>query len=117
MNADILEKVINSLINSDISNYRISMDTGISDETIANYRKGKSKPRGANLKVLAKYLGLTQGDNASEIVLEDKLNIDDMDIKVLLDVIKRQNARLDELEKENAELRRKCEPSEERPGA
>lgn len=53
----------------------------------------------------------------SEIVSEDNLNIDDMDMKVLLDVIKRQNARLDELEKENAELRRKYESSKERPSA
>lgn len=52
---------------------------------------------------------------SSEAVSEDNLNTNDMDMKTLFDVIRRQNARLDELEKENADLRRKYEHSEERP--
>lgn len=64
MEHDILDNTIKLLINSSLSNYRISLDTGISDETIANYRKGKSKPRGANLKILSEYLkGLSVPDN------------------------------------------------------
>lgn len=56
MDSNFVDKIINMLINSELSNYKISQDTGISDETIANYRKGKSKPRGANLAILSKYL-------------------------------------------------------------
>lgn len=52
---------------------------------------------------------------SSEIVSNDNLNNDlDMDIKTLLDVIKRQNAWIDELEKEVSRLRDKYEPQKER---
>ncbi|MCQ2137861.1 MAG: helix-turn-helix domain-containing protein [Bacteroidales bacterium] len=50
------EEVVNLLKQTNLSNYKISKDTGISDETINNYRTGKTKPRGANLKLLSKYL-------------------------------------------------------------
>lgn len=33
-------------------------DTGISDQTIANYRAGVTQPKGNNLKILANYLGI-----------------------------------------------------------
>lgn len=64
---NILEEVLNKLINSELSNYKIAVDTGISDETIANYRKGKTKPKGSNLKTLAKYLGVPGGITQTNI--------------------------------------------------
>lgn len=54
---NILDDVIKLLKESELSSYKIAQDTGISDQTIQNYRDGKTKPKGANLKTLAKYLG------------------------------------------------------------
>lgn len=53
----ILSATINALKSSKLSNYKIAQDTGISDQTISNYRTGSTKPRGTNLKILAQYLG------------------------------------------------------------
>lgn len=107
MDANYLDEVLNKLINSDISNYKISQDTGISDETIANYRKGKSKPRGANLKILSQYLECSEdGARSSSVLLLENLNTNDMDetsriaMRSMAETIKR-------LESENAELRRR----------
>lgn len=64
---EILTETINALNNSDLSSYKIAQDTGISDQTIINYRNGTTVPRGNNLKILSKYLGI-KGDDKTEII-------------------------------------------------
>lgn len=60
MNDDLSEVIIKCLLDSELSSYQISKDTDISDQTISNYRKGKSKPRGVNLKALSNYFGISE---------------------------------------------------------
>ncbi|OFY43959.1 MAG: hypothetical protein A2X18_07465 [Bacteroidetes bacterium GWF2_40_14] len=57
--SDLADRVLKYLMNSDLSNYKIMQDTGISDQTIANYKAGKTKPKGNSLKILANYLGIS----------------------------------------------------------
>ena len=59
---EILSKTLNALKLSKLSNYKIAQDTGISDQTIANYRNGSTVPRGANLMILSKYLCIDAGE-------------------------------------------------------
>ena len=59
----ILDDTINALKSSSLSSYRIAQDTGISDQTIINYRNGTTIPRGNNLKILSKYLGIDSGES------------------------------------------------------
>lgn len=128
MNSDIVLKTIYEENNTNASELAKAMGIGRA-QPLYDIEKGKVKHLSFDYaeKIEAIYPQyflpwLVTGIGAkyklsSEIVSEDNLNIDDMDMKVLLDVIKRQNARLDELEKENAELRRKYESSKERPSA
>lgn len=58
MNNDLQEQVIKALIASTISSYQIAKDTGISDQTIQNYRNKITKPKGNNLAILSNYLGI-----------------------------------------------------------
>lgn len=58
------EQVVKLLKSSKLTSYKISQDTGISDQTIQNYRKGKTEPKGVNLVILAKYLGI--GDDLKD---------------------------------------------------
>lgn len=39
--------------------YRVSKDTGISQASIADWRKGRSKPKIDKLKILAEYFGVS----------------------------------------------------------
>lgn len=39
-----------------VSNYRIAVDLGISQSTIANYRNGKSAPNAPNMELISNYL-------------------------------------------------------------
>lgn len=57
------EHVVKLLKDSKLSSYKISQDTGISDETIQNYKKGKTKPKGVNLVILSKYLDTANDSN------------------------------------------------------
>lgn len=50
------DKVIKLLISSDLSSYKISKDTGITQGTLSNYKTGKTKPTDANTRILLKYL-------------------------------------------------------------
>lgn len=51
----IQREVIRLLQKSKISNYKIGKETGITEATIGNYRKNKTKPTDANAKILIKY--------------------------------------------------------------
>lgn len=57
---DILSATLKALRSSKLSSYKIAQDTGISDQTIINYRNGTTIPRGINLKTLSKYLGINK---------------------------------------------------------
>lgn len=59
----ILSATLNALKSSALSSYKIAQDTGISDQTISNYRSGSTKPRGINLKILAQYLGTYENES------------------------------------------------------
>lgn len=52
--------IIDRLMHSALSHYQIGKDTGISSQTISNYRRGRTIPKGPNLLILAKYFGLDQ---------------------------------------------------------
>ncbi len=60
--------VVKALRESVVSNYRIMQETGISDQTIANYRDGKTAPKGVNLQILAKYLGIANYSNDAPVI-------------------------------------------------
>lgn len=53
-------EVVKLLKLNTLSSYKIAQETGISDQTIQNYREGKTKPSGANLTILTKYLGIAE---------------------------------------------------------
>lgn len=57
---EILALTIKLLKESSLSSYKIAQDTGISDQTIINYRNGATLPRGNSLKILSKYLGIDE---------------------------------------------------------
>lgn len=57
---EILSSTLKALKSSELSSYKIAQDTGISDQTIINYRNGATIPRGINLKILSKYLGIRE---------------------------------------------------------
>lgn len=60
-----LDTIVKLLRDSELSSYKIAQNTGISDQTIQNYRDGKTRPKGSNLIILSKYLGLDIGENES----------------------------------------------------
>lgn len=45
-----------------ITPYRVSMDTGISQATLSDWKNGKSKPKADKLKILADYFGVSIED-------------------------------------------------------
>lgn len=64
--SEILTATLKALKSSELSSYKIAQDTGISDQTIINYRNGTTAPRGINLKTLSKYLGVCEGGMLKE---------------------------------------------------
>ena len=52
---DIQDEAIKFLASSSLSSYQICKDTGISEVSIGNYRKGIKRPNFANAKILAAY--------------------------------------------------------------
>lgn len=60
--------VVKALRESMVTNYKIMQETGISDQTIANYRDGKTAPKGVNLQILAKYLGIANYSNDAPVI-------------------------------------------------
>jgi phage repressor protein C with HTH and peptisase S24 domain len=57
------EKAISLIKDGSKSNYQIAKDTGISEATIGNYVRGKTKPTPANAKLLMEYF---EADNTAE---------------------------------------------------
>lgn len=42
-----------------ITSYKVSKDTGISQATLSDWKAGKSKPKADKLKILAEYFGVS----------------------------------------------------------
>jgi len=42
-----------------ITSYKVSKDTGISQTTLSDWKVGKSKPKADKLKILADYFGVS----------------------------------------------------------
>lgn len=47
------------LIERNITSYRVSKDTGISQATLSDWRRGRSKPKVEKLQILANYFGVS----------------------------------------------------------
>lgn len=75
-NEDNIDKAINLLINSDVSNYRIAKETGIAPTTLTNYKTGKTKPTPANAKAILQYL-----TNRIELMSEQEIAAQDEEIR------------------------------------
>ena len=54
-NSDRIDLAVKSLKNTKLSNYAIAKDTQISQSTLGNYKKGKTKPTPANAEILLQY--------------------------------------------------------------
>lgn len=84
-----IEKILEILKESEITSYRISKDTGITQATLGNYRNGKTIPTQANALILKRYFGINFADKQgnfsenSDSALHE--NIDTTDDHVRLD--------------------------------
>lgn len=65
--SDIINIVIDRLKESELSHYQIAKETGITSQTISNYRRGVTSPKGSNLWILAKYFGIKNDCNTAVI--------------------------------------------------
>ena len=61
----IIQRAIDQISNSDLSNYKIAKDTGITEASIGNYRNGNTKPTLANANIIIDYF------NKKELELSD----------------------------------------------
>lgn len=52
---DRIDLAINLIKNATLSNYKIALDTKISQATIGNYKNGKTRPTEANAEIIIKY--------------------------------------------------------------
>lgn len=57
-----IKKILDILKESEISSYKISKDTGLTQSTLGNYRNGKSFPTQANALILKRYFGIDFAD-------------------------------------------------------
>ena len=53
--AEIVQKAIELISNSTLSNYNIAKDTGITEASIGNYRNGNTRPTLANANIIIDY--------------------------------------------------------------
>jgi len=52
-------KFVELLVKKGVTSYQVSQDTGISNATFSDWKRGKSKPKVDKLKILAAYFGVT----------------------------------------------------------
>ena len=72
------EKILKKLRESNLSSYRIAKDTGLSNQSIINYRKGKTRPNFAVIQILEQYFSEKSCNNSpknSENVINGNNNI------------------------------------------
>ena len=73
---DRIELAINLIKNATLSNYKIALDTKISQATIGNYKNGKTRPTEANAEIIIKYFSkdtteqsnITEAEPVTEII-------------------------------------------------
>lgn len=53
------EKFERLLIERNLTPYRVSLETGIAQSTLSDWKSGRSKPKVDKLKILADYFGVT----------------------------------------------------------
>lgn len=53
------EKYVNLRNKAEITDYRVSVDTGITKSTFADWKSGRSNPKADKLKILADYFGVS----------------------------------------------------------
>ena len=124
MKNTVLQRIIDFSESVFLSKKKFAEAIGMEQTTVNNQLIGK---RGLSIDLVldtfkdvsAEWLLRGEGEmkkQSSEIVSEDNIKIDiNMDSKDV--VIKALTEKIQRLESENAELRRKYEPSEERPSA
>lgn len=120
---DVKEKIIQYIEENKISKYAFEKSIGVSKSYLSNTKSISAEVLVNVCRVYsdisAEWLLRDNGDmisNASGIVLEDNQNsINNMDVKTLLDVIKRQNAIIDNLEKEVTLLKEESRFKNESP--
>lgn len=128
----IKDRLIKFLAYLKIGQGKFEKNCGLSNGTVNNIKEGGITTQKVE-KILLAYPNLNidwlitgRGEmekHPSEIISEDNINTNDMD-RTILETLSNLNgqirdlkAKVNRLESENAELRRKYEPSEERPGA
>lgn len=53
-------EIFNKLLKErDITAYRVAVDTGVSQSSLSDWKKGKSKPKYENMKKIADYFGVS----------------------------------------------------------
>lgn len=72
---DRIDLAINLIKNATLSNYKIALDTKISQATIGNYKNGKTRPTEANAEIIIKYFSNNTTErsnttNEAELVTE-----------------------------------------------
>ena len=114
-----IEKILEILKESEITSYKISKDTGITQATLGNYRNGKTIPTQANALILKRYFGIdfaekkgNFSDNSNSVVLGDNNSTGDIDNRQYYsdspDVLRAQIDLLDERIKEkDAQIKEK----------
>lgn len=75
--ANAIDEAIEKLCKSDLSNYKIAQDTGLSDVVIGNWRKGKTRPSRANAVALLRYF---QSQERAEAFAKSEIDCADGEI-------------------------------------
>lgn len=75
-----LDIVLEKIKKSKDSNYKIAQATGITEATIGNYKKGKTKPTNANLRLLLKYFSDIEKSN--QVISGDNNLLSGGDLKI-----------------------------------
>lgn len=68
------EKYVSLRDKQNVTDYRVSIDTGITKSTFTDWKTGRSKPKIDKIKILADYFGVT-----IEYFLEDSNNKNSLD--------------------------------------
>lgn len=81
-----IEKILEVLKSSEITAYKISKDTGITQSTLSNYRRGKTFPTQANAAILKHYFNINFADcsgdfsqNSNSVVLGNNTKAGNID--------------------------------------
>jgi len=81
-----IEKILEVLKRSEITAYKISKDTGITQSTLSNYRRGKTFPTQANASILQHYFNINFADcsgdfsqNSNSVVLGNNTKAGNID--------------------------------------